>query len=109
MLLPSKRRVLSTPRPLPLSRHLRCSDHSAVLIHPPRTNAPWGLGRISSQTKLANQDATTLTFSYDYDSTAGSGATVFIIGGWGEFDRGSSTNSHDLLDTGIFTSHVSRH
>jgi len=52
-----------------------------VLMHPLRTDAPWGLGRISSQTKLANQDTTALTFSYDYDSTAGSGATVYVIGG----------------------------
>jgi len=49
-------------------------------MHQHRTNAPWGLGRISSQTKLANQDTAALTFNYDYDSTAGSGATVYIIG-----------------------------
>jgi len=77
-----------------------------TLIHPPRTNATWGLGRISSQTKLANQDTTALTFGYDYDSTAGSGATVFIIGARNKSNQ-SSVNSHEFLDTGIFTSHVS--
>jgi len=51
-----------------------------VLIHPHRTDAPWGLGRISSQTKLANQDTSALTFSYDYDSTAGANSDVYIIG-----------------------------
>ena len=49
-----------------------------------RPNAPWGLGRISSQTKLANQNTSALTFSYDYDSTAGSGATIYIIGAWNQ-------------------------
>ena len=77
-----------------------------VFIPPPRTDAPWGLGRISSKTKLANQDTTALTFSYDYDSTAGSGATVYIIGRWNKLNWSSPFGSHDFLDTGIFTSHV---
>lgn len=36
-----------------------------------QTGAPWGLGRISHR----NQDSTT----YIYDSTAGSGTTVFVV------------------------------
>ncbi|KAF9644023.1 serine proteinase [Thelephora ganbajun] len=52
-----------------------------------QNNAPWGLGRISSQNTLANQDTSALSFSYTYDSTAGSGATVYVI------------------DTGIYTAH----
>lgn len=44
-----------------------------------QTGAPWGLGRISHR----NQDST----SYIYDTTAGSGSTVFVI------------------DTGIYVAH----
>ena len=46
-----------------------------------RDNAPWGLSRISSQTPLANQDDKALDFNYSFDSTAGAGSTVYIIGG----------------------------
>jgi len=49
-------------------------------MRPHRTNAPWGLGRISSQTKLTNQDVNALTFSYDYDSSAGANSDVYVIG-----------------------------
>ena len=49
-------------------------------MHALRTNAPWGLGRISSQTKLTNQDTTALTFSYDYDNSAGANSDVYVIG-----------------------------
>ncbi|KAF9645176.1 serine protease [Thelephora ganbajun] len=45
-----------------------------------QTNATWGLGRISSQTSLAGQDPNALTFTYKYDSTAGAGTDVYIIG-----------------------------
>lgn len=86
MLLSSRRTVTSTPRPLSLSKNLQFSEYLAVLIHPLRTKAPWGLGRISSKTKLANQDASALAFSYDYDTTAGKGATVFVIGTLNEFN-----------------------
>ncbi|KAF9791980.1 serine protease [Thelephora terrestris] len=52
-----------------------------------QTNAPWGLSRISSQTKLADQDDASLNFTYTFDSTSGAGSTVYII------------------DTGIFIQH----
>ena len=45
-----------------------------------RTDATWGLARLSSQTKLANQDATPLTFSYNYDDSAGGNSDVYLIG-----------------------------
>ena len=51
-----------------------------ALTHPLRTDAPWGLERISSQTKPTNQNATALTFTYKYDSTAGANSDVYIIG-----------------------------
>ena len=51
-----------------------------ILTHSLRTNAPWGLGRISSQTKLTNQDTTALTYTYKYDGTAGANSDVYIIG-----------------------------
>ena len=47
-----------------------------------RVNAPWGLSRISSKTKLASQDDSSLNFTYSFDSTAGAGSTVYIVGGF---------------------------
>jgi len=55
-----------------------------VLIHPLRTDATWGLGRVSSQNKLANQDVDALTYTYKYDSTAGANSDVYIIGTFAE-------------------------
>ena len=49
-------------------------------MHFLRTDAPWGLGRVSSKAKLANQDPTALTFTYNYDSTAGANSDVYVIG-----------------------------
>ncbi|KDR82015.1 hypothetical protein GALMADRAFT_152808 [Galerina marginata CBS 339.88] len=53
-----------------------------------QTNAPWGLARITSPKKLANQDVEALTFSYPYNSTAGAGVDIYVI------------------DTGILTTHA---
>ena len=53
-----------------------------------RTNATWGLGRISSRKKLANQKATALTFTYEYDAFAGANSDIYIIGmraGWSTY------------------------
>ncbi|KAI0778227.1 serine protease [Trametes elegans] len=50
-------------------------------------DAPWGLQRISQAAKLSNQDTSDLSFTYTYDSSAGSGVDIYIV------------------DTGIFTSH----
>ncbi|GLB42668.1 putative peptidase S8 family protein [Lyophyllum shimeji] len=52
-----------------------------------QTNAPWGIARLSSSTKLANQDTSALTFSYTYDASAGSGVDIYIV------------------DTGVLTTH----
>ncbi|KXN84282.1 hypothetical protein AN958_12788 [Leucoagaricus sp. SymC.cos] len=52
-----------------------------------QANAPWGLSRLSSSTKLRNQDTSALTFSYTYDASAGSGVDIYIV------------------DTGVFTAH----
>ncbi|KAF5385321.1 hypothetical protein D9615_001506 [Tricholomella constricta] len=52
-----------------------------------QTNAPWGLSRLSSTTKLANQSPSALTFSYTYDASAGAGVDIYVV------------------DTGVFTSH----
>ncbi|KAF9522565.1 serine proteinase [Crepidotus variabilis] len=54
-----------------------------------QTDAPWGLGRISTTPKLASQDVTALTYNYAYaDDKLGSGVDIFIV------------------DTGIRTTHV---
>ena len=45
-----------------------------------RNNAPWGLNRISSQQKPVGQNDRSLNFTYTFDSTAGAGSTVFIVG-----------------------------
>ncbi|KAF9645695.1 serine protease [Thelephora ganbajun] len=52
-----------------------------------QTDATWGLGRISSQTSLAGQDPNALSYTYNYDSSAGANTDVYII------------------DTGILTTH----
>ncbi|KXN86847.1 hypothetical protein AN958_09583 [Leucoagaricus sp. SymC.cos] len=44
-----------------------------------QTNAPWGLSRLSSMSKIANQDYSALTNSYTYDASAGAGVDIYII------------------------------
>ncbi|KAF5387942.1 hypothetical protein D9615_000786 [Tricholomella constricta] len=53
-----------------------------------QTNAPWGLSRLSSTSRLANQDSSALTFSYTYDSSAGAGVDIYVV------------------DTGVLTTHT---
>ncbi|KIM41100.1 hypothetical protein M413DRAFT_445822 [Hebeloma cylindrosporum] len=45
-----------------------------------QTNAPWGLSRLSSNTRLANQDTNALSFSYTFDGSAGSGVDIYVVG-----------------------------
>ncbi|KAJ3483614.1 hypothetical protein NLI96_g6193 [Meripilus lineatus] len=52
-----------------------------------QTNAPWGLSRISQNARLTNQNSAALTFTYKYDSTAGTGVDIYVV------------------DTGVYTSH----
>lgn len=52
-----------------------------------QTNAPWGIARLSQDGKLASQSTSSLTFTYRYDSAAGSGVDIYVV------------------DTGVFTSH----
>ncbi|CAA7269772.1 unnamed protein product [Cyclocybe aegerita] len=52
-----------------------------------QTNAPWGLARLSSATRLTSTSTGSLTFSYTYDAAAGSGVDIYI------------------LDTGVLTTH----
>jgi cerevisin len=47
-----------------------------------RHNAPWGLERISSRTSIADKDPYTATFTYTYDSTAGKGVDVYVLGAY---------------------------
>lgn len=53
-----------------------------------QTNAPWGISRLSSSTRLSNQNTNALTFTYTYDAAAGAGVDIFIV------------------DTGILTTHT---
>jgi len=68
------------PKPLPLSKHPQYYDHPVALTCSLRVDAPWGLGRVSSKTKLVNQDVNALTYTYKYDSTAGANSDVYILG-----------------------------
>lgn len=58
---------------------VRFMDRTFVLISPIRTNAPWGLSRIS-QAGPTGGSASGTSFSYRYDSSAGSGVDIYIVG-----------------------------
>ncbi|KAG6918457.1 hypothetical protein DXG01_014334 [Tephrocybe rancida] len=45
-----------------------------------QTNAPWGPSRLSNVNKHGNTDQNALNFWYAYDSTAGAGVDIYIIG-----------------------------
>jgi hypothetical protein len=51
-----------------------------ILIDLIRTNTPWGLGRISTEHWLANQNPAHLTFTYAYNLTAGFGVDIYVLG-----------------------------
>lgn len=51
-----------------------------MITCPLRTNAPWGIARLSQAARLTDQVATDLTFTYRYDSAAGSGVDIYIVG-----------------------------
>lgn len=53
-----------------------------------QTNAPWGLARISSNSRLTSTDTSALTYTYIYDSVAGQGVDVYVV------------------DTGIYVNHT---
>jgi hypothetical protein len=44
-----------------------------------RDNAPWGLARISTRAKLANQDPFALTYKYEFDSEPGCGVDIYVV------------------------------
>ena len=44
-----------------------------------RTDAPWGLQRISHREPVTPKDDFALTFTYIYDDSAGAGVDVYII------------------------------
>ncbi|KAG6876483.1 hypothetical protein C0993_002726 [Termitomyces sp. T159_Od127] len=43
-------------------------------------NATWGLSRLSSVGKLANQNPSALTFPFVYETTAGLGVDIYVVG-----------------------------
>jgi cerevisin len=51
-----------------------------LMIDLVRTDAPWGLNRISTQSPLTDQDPSHLTFTYTYDDYPGSGIDIYVIG-----------------------------
>ncbi|KAJ8507395.1 hypothetical protein ONZ45_g10228 [Pleurotus djamor] len=50
---------------------------SAALVT--QTNAPWGIARLTSNTRLANQNPADLNFQYVHDPLAGSGVDVYVV------------------------------
>lgn len=52
-----------------------------------QTNATWGLARVSSHGKLANQDPSLLNFRYKYKHNPGNGVDIYVV------------------DTGIYVEH----
>ncbi|KAF8645749.1 hypothetical protein AX16_007616 [Volvariella volvacea WC 439] len=63
------------------------TEDGIATITATQTNAPWGLGRISQDGRLSNQNAAALTFTYTYDNSAGAGVDVYVV------------------DTGVYTAH----
>ncbi|RXW25686.1 hypothetical protein EST38_g147 [Candolleomyces aberdarensis] len=53
-----------------------------------QTNAPWGLQRISQPEKLRSTATGDLTYTYTYDSSAGTGVDIYIV------------------DTGVYVNHT---
>ncbi|KAI0032756.1 serine protease [Vararia minispora EC-137] len=53
------------------------------------SNAPWGLARLSTNNALTGS-ATALTYSYQYDSSAGAGVDIYVV------DTGISTTHSDF-------------
>ncbi|KAH8835576.1 serine protease [Flagelloscypha sp. PMI_526] len=66
---------------------LEIEEDGIVTILTTQTNAPWGLSRLSSTSKLSGS-ASSLTFSYTYQDAGGSGVDVYVV------------------DTGIRTTHT---
>ncbi|KAG5637821.1 hypothetical protein H0H81_003092 [Sphagnurus paluster] len=44
-----------------------------------QNNAPWGLARLSQSSRLTSQNTNSLSFSYTYDDSAGSGVDIYIL------------------------------
>ncbi|TFK74458.1 peptidase 1 [Pluteus cervinus] len=44
-----------------------------------QTNAPWGLARLSTSSRLSNQNSSASTFSYSYNQPAGAGVDIYVL------------------------------
>lgn len=74
-----------------------------------RTDAPWGISRLSQDGPEENQDPLSGDFVYKFDSSAGKGVDIYVIGNdMLSRMRGLSLTSNHLTDTGINVDHVSR-
>ncbi|KAJ8453947.1 hypothetical protein ONZ45_g19499 [Pleurotus djamor] len=62
------------------------SEDGVMSIFATQTNAPWGLARLSSPSRLTSTNTAALTYTYTYDAT-GSGVDVYVV------------------DTGVYTAH----
>lgn len=60
--------------------YLTVHDRISIFTSPTRTDAPWGIARLSQDDTLEDQNATDLAFTYKYDSAAGEGVDIYIVG-----------------------------
>ncbi|KAG6906165.1 hypothetical protein DXG01_015515 [Tephrocybe rancida] len=55
------------------------SEDGIMSISTTQTNAPWGLARLTSSSKLVNQDPSALTYTYNYEARAGAGVDIYVL------------------------------
>jgi len=71
-----------------------------------RTDAPWGLSRLSQDTAVIGSDGA-LAYPYTYDASAGAAADIFIVGVFISSIFALVSLLTVSIDTGILTTHVS--
>lgn len=82
MLNTSKKTVSCPLMQLLLSELLCLNRFGLILIASSshRTDAPWGIARISQNARLSDQNTGALTFTYRSDSSAGAGVDIYVVG-----------------------------
>lgn len=86
--------------------YLTVHGRISILTSPTRTDAPWGIARLSQDDTLEDQNATDLAFTYKYDSAAGEGVDIYIVGKRYKFLDIYSVDDHiPPTDTGNPISH----
>ena len=87
--------------PSTLSEHLHVVIQLIFLVQ--RTNAPWGIARLDQNAKLTSQNTGAVNFAYSYDSSAGAGVDIYIVGVYCLERHSNPINLTFSTDTGIYT------